>query len=45
MNREDMTFAPLNTDELAKIQEAEKYVNQQHGGKEEIILLAYTNKS
>jgi len=44
MNQEEMTFAPLNTQELAKIQEAEKYINQQHGGNEEIILLAYSRK-
>ncbi|MEL7565255.1 MAG: hypothetical protein AAGU27_10260 [Dehalobacterium sp.] len=44
MTRDEMTFAPLNSNELAKIQEVEKYVNQQHAGKGEIILLAYTKK-
>ncbi|MGI6686291.1 MAG: hypothetical protein ACOX47_12625 [Bacillota bacterium] len=45
MNRDEMTFAPLSSNELEKIQEAEKYINQQHGDKGEIILLAYTKKS
>jgi len=44
MTRDEMIFAPLGSNELAKIQEAEKVVNQQHGGKGEIILLAYTKK-
>lgn len=44
MNRDEMTFAPLGNNELAKIQEVEKFVNQQNGGNNEIILLAFTKK-
>lgn len=44
MNRDEMIFAPLGNNELFKIQEAEKLINQQNGGKNEIILLAFTKK-
>ncbi|WP_257790956.1 hypothetical protein [Candidatus Formimonas warabiya] len=43
MRRDEMEFAALNSGELTKVQEAEKAVSQQHGGKE-VILLAYTKK-
>ncbi|MCR6544892.1 hypothetical protein [Dehalobacterium formicoaceticum] len=43
MNRDEMIFAPLSDQDLTKIQEAEKMVNQQ-GGKNDIILLAYAKK-
>lgn len=44
MTRDEMIFAPLDAKEINKIQEAEKFVNQQHSSKGEIILLAYTKK-